>query len=238
MARSCESHRRLPLLLVGLVFVVTLIAKPNYGEASSPNYMIGVGSHDITGPAADVNMMGYANPAQNAAGIHMRLRARAFIVAESSSSNGGQQQRVVFVNTDACMASTAVTLRVLARLKDRYGDLYTEKNVAISGTHSHSGPGGYLQYVLYIVTSLGFVRQSFDALVNGIEQAIVQAHNNLRPGSIFFNEGEKDQSPTGWLASCNSLCMLCFVHLIKKQGTEACYQILTLYKTRLSIFYS
>ncbi len=120
----------------------------------------------------------------------------------------------------------------------RYGDLYTEKNVAISGTHSHSGPGGYLQYVLYIVTSLGFVRQSFDALVNGIEQAIVQAHNNLRPGSIFFNEGEKDQSPTGWLASCNSLCMLCFVHLIKKQGTEACYQILTLYKTRLSIFYS
>jgi hypothetical protein len=40
------------------------------------------------------------------------------------------------------------------------------------------------------------------------------------------------------LASCNSLCMLCFVHLIKKQGTEACYQILTLYKTRLSIFYS
>ncbi len=120
----------------------------------------------------------------------------------------------------------------------RYGDLYTEKNVAISGTHSHSGPGGYLQYVLYIVTSLGFVRQSFDALVNGIEQAIVQAHNNLRPGSIFFNEGEKDQSPTGCLASCNSLCMLCFVHLIKKQGTEACYQILTLYKTRLSIFYS
>ncbi len=119
MARSCESHRRLPLLLVALVFVVTLIAKPNYGEASSPNYMIGVGSHDITGPAADVNMMGYANPAQNAAGIHMRLRARAFIVAESSSSNGGQQQRVVFVNTDACMASTAVTLRVLARLQDR-----------------------------------------------------------------------------------------------------------------------
>jgi hypothetical protein len=130
---------------MALIFVVTLIPKPNYGEASSPNYMIGVGSHDITGPAADVNMMGYANPAQNAAGIHMRLRARAFIVAESSSSNGGQQERVVFVNTDACMASTAVTLRVLARLKDRYGDLYTEKNVAISGTHTHSGPGGYLQ---------------------------------------------------------------------------------------------
>jgi hypothetical protein len=40
------------------------------------------------------------------------------------------------------------------------------------------------------------------------------------------------------LAFCNSLCILWFVHLIKKQRTEACYQILTLYKTRLSIFYS
>ena len=42
---------------------------------------------------------------------------------------------------------------------------------------------------MYIVTSLGFVRQSFDALVDGIEQSIIQAHENLRPGSIFVNTG-------------------------------------------------
>lgn len=71
----------------------------------------------------------------------------------------------------------------------RYGNLYTEQNVAISGTHTHAGPGGYLQYVIYIVTSLGFVRQSFDALVDGIEKSIIQAHENLRPGSIFINKG-------------------------------------------------
>lgn len=71
----------------------------------------------------------------------------------------------------------------------RYGDLYAEKNVAISGIHTHAGPGGYLQYVVYIVTSLGFVHQSFDALVNGIEQSIIRAHENLRPGSIFVNKG-------------------------------------------------
>lgn len=71
----------------------------------------------------------------------------------------------------------------------RYGDLYTEKNVAISGIHTHAGPGGYLQYIVYIVTSLGFVRQSFDVLVDGIEKSIVQAHENLHPGSIFVNKG-------------------------------------------------
>lgn len=76
----------------------------------------------------------------------------------------------------------------------RYGDLYTEKNVAISGIHTHAGPGGYLQYVTYIVTSLGFVRQSFDVLVDGIEQTIIQAHQSLRPGSVYVNKG-KSRNP-------------------------------------------
>ena len=40
--------------------------------------------------------------------------------------------------------------------------------MAMSGIHTHSGPGGYLQYILYIITSLGFVRESFDVLVGGI----------------------------------------------------------------------
>lgn len=49
-----------------------------------------------------------------------------------------------------------------------YGDLYTQQNVAISGIHTHSGPAGYLQYLLYDITSMGFVRETFDVIVNGI----------------------------------------------------------------------
>lgn len=74
-----------------------------------------MGSHDITGPAADVNMMGYANAEQTAAGIHFRLKARAFIVAEPDGGN-----RVAFVNLDACMTSQIVTIKVIERLKSRY----------------------------------------------------------------------------------------------------------------------
>lgn len=40
--------------------------------------------------------------------------------------------------------------------------------MAVSGIHTHSGPGGFHEYVLLDVTSLGFVRQSMDALVDGI----------------------------------------------------------------------
>ncbi|KAL0294908.1 UNVERIFIED_CONTAM: Neutral ceramidase 1 [Sesamum calycinum] len=175
-----------------------LLVENGRGVKSASNYLIGLGSYDITGPAADVNMMGYANMDQTASGVHFRLRARAFVVAEP------QGKRVVFVNLDACMASQLVTIKVLERLKARYGDLYTENNVAISGIHTHAGPGGYLQYVVYLVTSLGFVRQSFDALVDGIEQSIIQAHDNLRPGSIYVNKGELldagvNRSPSAYL---------------------------------------
>ncbi|KFK36701.1 hypothetical protein AALP_AA4G158000 [Arabis alpina] len=179
-----------------LLLLLLLLARVVY---SSSEYLIGVGSYDITGPAADVNMMGYANSDQIASGIHFRLRARAFIVADPQGNN-----RVAFVNLDACMASQIVTIKLLERLKARYGDVYTEKNVAISGIHTHAGPGGYLQYVTYIVTSLGFVRQSFDVLVDGIEQSIIQAHQSLRPGSVFVNKGDLldagvNRSPSSYL---------------------------------------
>ncbi|CAL9774845.1 unnamed protein product [Musa acuminata subsp. burmannicoides] len=179
--------------------ILLLVSVLNIGGAlSDSTYLIGLGSYDITGPAADVNMMGYANAEQIASGVHFRLKARTFIVAEP----GGN--RVVFVNLDACMASQLVTIKVHERLKSRYGNMYNEKNVAISGIHTHSGPGGYLQYVVYIITSLGFVRQSFDAIVDGIEQSIIEAHENLRPGNIFVNNGELldasiNRSPSAYL---------------------------------------
>ncbi|KAI8523675.1 hypothetical protein RHMOL_Rhmol13G0091500 [Rhododendron molle] len=187
-----------PCAIVQFWILLLLLLQNSSGILSASNYLVGLGSYDITGPAADVNMMGYANTEQIASGVHLRLRARAFIVAEP------QGNRVVFVNLDACMASQLVTLKVLERLKARYGNLYTENNVAISGIHTHAGPGGYLQYVVYIVTSLGFVRQSFDVLVDGIEQSIIQAHENLRPGSVLVNKGELldagiNRSPSAYL---------------------------------------
>lgn len=187
-----------PSTLCLLVTLLLVVVKYNRGALSESTNLIGLGSFDITGPAADVNMMGYANMEQTTSGIHFRLRARTFIVAEP------QGKSVVFVNLDACMASQLVTLKVIERMKARYGDLYTEENVAISGIHTHAGPGGYLQYVVYIITSLGFVRQSFDVLVDGIERSIMQAHENLRPGSVLINRGELleasiNRSPSAYL---------------------------------------
>lgn len=85
-----------------------------FGATNIGEYLIGVGSYDMTGPAAGMNMMGYANFDQTTAGIHFRLRARAFVIAESS-----QGPRFAFVNLDAGMASQLVTVNVVERLKSR-----------------------------------------------------------------------------------------------------------------------
>ncbi|KAK7333855.1 hypothetical protein VNO80_30635 [Phaseolus coccineus] len=182
-----------------IVALGLLVCGWSWVEGTQGEYLIGVGSYDMSGPAADVNMMGYANLQQNTAGIHFRLRARTFIVGE-----GLEGPRFVFVNLDAGMASQLLTIKVLQRLNSRFGNLYTEENVAISGTHTHAGPGGYLQYLVYSVTSLGFVKQSFDVIADAVEQSIIQAHNNLKPGSILINIGDvKDaginRSPSAYL---------------------------------------
>jgi neutral ceramidase len=61
-----------------------------------------------------------------------------------------------------------VFLQVLGRLQHTYGNLYTEQNVMISATHTHSTPGGYMHDLLFDLSVLGFVRQSFMALMAGI----------------------------------------------------------------------
>ena len=76
--------------------------------------------------------------------------------------------------------------------------------MSISGTHTHSGPGGFLQYVLYQVTSLGFVQETFDSWVSGITNSIVMAYKNQRAAKIFVNQGRLfdsniNRSPTSYL---------------------------------------
>ena len=44
-----------------------------------------------------------------------------------------------------------MTSQVVEKLKSIYGDLYTNDNVLITGIHTHSGPAGYFQYVLFEV---------------------------------------------------------------------------------------
>ena len=145
-----------------------------------------------------INFMGYAVPSQRGTGIHQRLRSRAFVIEDGNS-------RVAIVSADFGMGSDLVKMRVIESLNKQLGEgIFTDENVAISGTHTHSGPAGFLQYTIYQITSWGFVPETFDAYVNGITASIVMAYKNMKPGKILVAEGELDdsninRSPTSYL---------------------------------------
>lgn len=170
----------------------------NDDSSNQDSYLIGVGMADVTGPAAEVNMMGYAKFGQDTGGIHYRLYSRAFIFEDQSG------HRAVFVSVDVCMIDQAIKTQVAKLLEERYGDLYRIDNVMLSGTHTHSGPGGFLQYLLYTITGQGFNWQNFNAIVDGIIRSIDRAHNSMRKGYIYYNQGillnaSINRSPTAYL---------------------------------------
>src|SRR3990167_4630358 len=82
-------------LLTPLLLVSAILLSPSL-LARDQNYLIGRGLYDITGPAAEVGLFGYAVPEQVASGIHDRQWARAFIIADRQAD-----KRVVFVNIDS-----------------------------------------------------------------------------------------------------------------------------------------
>lgn len=51
-------------------------------DSARTDFLVGIGTSDVTGPAADVNMMGYAVLNQTAKGIHTRQFARAYVFAD------------------------------------------------------------------------------------------------------------------------------------------------------------
>lgn len=155
------------------------------GAASADPYLVGRGMSDITGEAAEVGMMGYASTSQVSAGIHMRQRARAFIVQDQASG-----KRMVFVNNDLGMVFQGVQQAVIKQLQAKYGALYGADNVILSATHTHGGSGGYSHYALYNFTTYGYNKRTFDAIVGGIVLAIDKAHRDLKPGSIAIGKGE------------------------------------------------
>ncbi|KPI92967.1 Neutral ceramidase [Papilio xuthus] len=186
VVRGCTRSRQMWALLCLAVSV-----------CAAHGLRVGVGIADVTGPPAEIGFMGYANFEQSGQGIHLRQFARAFVIADDNS-------RLVFVSVDAAMMGNGIRKEVLKRLQKRFGDLYTENNVILSGTHTHSTPGGFLMDFLFDLPILGFVKETYVAYIAGILKSIYIAHNNMKPARLEYAEGELldaniNRSPTSYL---------------------------------------
>ena len=174
----------------------------NNNSVVKGDYLLGVGKADITGPVVEINLMGYADTDQAGSGLRQRVYCRAFIVGSLMQNSS----RVLYLVLDTLSGDTAIRHGILQRVKDlgpEY-EVYTKDNVAVTGTHSHSGPGAWLNYLLPQITSLGFHKDSYEAIVNGSILAIQRAHESLTPGFLSFGqqaiaEGNINRSPYSYL---------------------------------------
>lgn len=126
--------------------------------------------------------MGYADPNQVGSGLRQRLYSRAFIIGDIDRP----QDRLVYLVLDTHSGDTAIRYGILQGLKELGPEyaVYGQKNVAVTGTHSHSGPGAWLNYLLPQITSKGFHKQGYEAIVSGAILSIRRAHARLQPGSL------------------------------------------------------
>ena len=159
-------------------------------------FQVGRGLSDVTGESADCGMLGYGKSDQVTKGIHTRLRARAFVFDDGT-------RRVLLVVCDLPMITESITQDVLRRLAARHGDTYREENVLITATHTHCGPGGYAHHLLYNLTTHGFHEKTFAAIVDGIVEAVDEAHDDLAPAELHLARGELhdasiNRSPTSF----------------------------------------
>jgi len=152
--------------------------------SSGTQYLLGVGKADITGPVAELEFMGYADLGQIGTGLRQRLYARSFIIGDPNNEN----DRVVYIVLDTQSGDTAIRYGILdgiAALGSDYAK-YSQSNVALTGTHSHSGPAAWLNYLLPQITSKGFSPQSYEAIVNGTVLSVKRAHESLTTGTLSY----------------------------------------------------
>ncbi|WOF73671.1 neutral/alkaline non-lysosomal ceramidase N-terminal domain-containing protein [Parvibaculaceae bacterium PLY_AMNH_Bact1] len=174
-------------LIAKFLMTVLLVVGAAEAKAKAAEYLIGRGMTDITGPAFGIQMWGFGREDQLTEGLHIRQRARAFIIAEPNDG-----KRLVFVSADIGSIEHNITLEVLDRLKARYHDLYTLENVILSATHTHAGVGGHWHTRVELGLAGAFYPERFERIVEGIVAAIVAAHNDLQSGDILINKGDVD----------------------------------------------
>ena len=67
------------------------------------------------------------------------------------------------------MMGQLIKMEVLDKLQKEFGNnTFRNDNLVLSATHTHSGPAGYMQYIMYSISSFGFVEDSFQ-VINHLE---------------------------------------------------------------------
>jgi neutral ceramidase len=150
------------------------------GCEDNTQFRYGAGTGDISGPASGEELLGYADPSQVSEGLQTREMARAFAF---ESNCGGRTGRAMLITIENGLSFDSIKFGVLAKIAanmtDHLADYWNIDNLLISATHTHSSSGGQSHYDLVNVFAFGLDQQAYQSAVDGVYDALLQAHRNL-----------------------------------------------------------
>ncbi|CAB9514030.1 Neutral ceramidase [Seminavis robusta] len=209
-----------PLLIGSGIYDITGPAAQvhiqGYGKSSQSSNGIHMRLRSRAFIVASVGSNGAKNPQEVAHDIQ-QLRFRKHRVTEKARDSApapllaDPERTVCFVSADILCGSDLLTLKVAQRLEQLLPQQHGSKkrlchleNLSISGTHTHSASGGFLQYAVYQITSLGFSDEAMDAYAEGIAQSIHRAYSKLTRCEITVAEdllfdSNINRSPSSYL---------------------------------------
>ena len=122
--------RRLALPIIALALATAAPA-----HAAAPTLEAGAGKADIT-PKLGYYLGGWTRADRTAGGQHTRLHARALVLKRGD-------RKVALVAIDLFMVPGGLVKQIGERLASRG---FSEQNILISASHTHSGPGGFANF--------------------------------------------------------------------------------------------
>lgn len=126
---------------------------------AAPPLRAGVGKADIQ-PQTGYVLGGWTRADRTAQGQHTRLQSRALVLERGP-------RRVALVQVDLFMIPGGMVKQIGARLAARG---FSEQNILISASHTHSGPGGFANFPTLNTTAPSLETagdpNSFAALLN------------------------------------------------------------------------
>ena len=177
--------RRLALPLVTALLAVSVATAAPAPASPQPPLLVGVGRADIT-PPTGYYLMGWVRSDAVARGQHTRLFARAIVLDHGP-------QKVALVAADLGAIAGGLVTEVASRLRSRG---FSERNILVSASHTHGGPGGFFNYSTYNTTFMTAGTptdqnvagtadpQLYTFLVNRFVEAIRRADDDLAPGRL------------------------------------------------------
>lgn len=138
-------------------------------------------------------MHGYGQPGHRAWGSETALYARTLVLVDD------QDQRLIWCCLDTGYVTHAMRSACIEALGGLYGGQFNSNTFVLTCTHTHSGPGGCSQDILYNLVTPGFQPLHLKAVVDAALESIQTAWEDCKPCIVQL--GTKtfcDHTPVAW----------------------------------------